>query len=188
MNKATHGWLEPSIIIILLGSMACEPLAECYSAPPDRLVSKLVPYPQEVSMIEGRLPLAPLRCVTDGDLSDTEALAAATLERYVGCGTAASRANSVMIVRLGSVEEGYPSTWLVPEQRAFLEHRQTSPEASVLTIVPPGPKGPGQITVVGKGRWGMLYGVQTINQLAIGARRNRLDSLPNCGLSGPGSI
>ncbi len=83
-----------------------------------------------------------------------------------------------MIVRLGSVEEGFPAAWLTPEQRAFLELKLTSPEASVLSIEPPGPEVPGCITVVGKGKWGMLYGVQTINQLAIEAGRNRQDWLP----------
>jgi len=176
MRTAAQSWVQPLVLVVLLGSMACGPADECYAEPADGLILKVVPYPQEVSMIEGRLPLAPPLCVTDGDPSDTEALATATLERYVGRGAAAPHGS--MVVRLGSVEEGYPSAWLVAEQRAFLEHEATSPEASVLTITAPGPQGPGGITVVGKGKWGMLYGVQTINQLALEARRDRLDSLP----------
>ena len=75
-------------------------------------------------------------------------------------------------IRLGSVEEGYEQSWLTDEQRSFLASAETSPEASVLTITPEG------ITVVGKGKWGMLYGVQTVNQLAIQAAREKRDSIP----------
>jgi hypothetical protein len=75
-------------------------------------------------------------------------------------------------IRLGSVEEGYQRRWLTDEQGSFLANAETSPEASVLTITPEG------ITVVGKGKWGMLFGVQTVNQLAIQAAREKRDSLP----------
>lgn len=160
MRTAAHSWVQRSILVVLLGWTTCGPVAECCAEPGQGLVLKVVPYPQEISTIEGRLPLAPPLCVTQRVPSDTEALASATLERYVGRGAATPGVNSPMIVRLGSVEEGYPTAWLVPEQRAFLENELTSPEASVVTIAPPDAEGPGGITVVGKGKWGMLYGVQ----------------------------
>ena len=67
-----------------------------------------------------------------------------------------------MPVHLGSAEEGYDLQWLLPKDREFLANPQTSPEASVLVISEK------EITVVGKGKWGMLYGVQTLNQLLRG--------------------
>ncbi len=68
-----------------------------------------------------------------------------------------------MPVRLGSVEEGYELEWLLPKDREFLANPKTSHEASVLSISDQG------ITVVGKRKWGMLYGVQTVNQLIRGS-------------------
>ncbi len=82
------------------------------------------------------------------------------------------KAGKPMTIELGSVEEGYDPQWLNKADRTFLAAAKTSPEASVLTITPE------KITVVGKGKWGMLYGVQTINQLAIQAARENRDSLP----------
>jgi len=114
---------------------------------------KLLPYPQQVELRTGRLPLGPVSVVTGGKPSATEQVAEQSLRRFVrGTGKA-------IAVRLGSVEEGYPAGWLSDGDRAFLAH-QGSPEAYVLNITPQG------VTVVGKGRWGMLYGVQTLNQLA----------------------
>jgi hypothetical protein len=75
-------------------------------------------------------------------------------------------------VRLGSLEEGSRAPWLTDEERTFLGAATTSPDASVLTITPTG------ISVVGKGNWGMLHGVQTVNQLAIQAAREGRASIP----------
>ena len=88
-----------------------------------------------------------------------------SLRRYL------PRQGTAVLCRLGSVEEGYDATWLSPQQNAFLTQPQTSREASVLQITPEG------ITIVGRGRWGMLYGVQTVNQLAIQARQAQCNGL-----------
>jgi hypothetical protein len=77
-----------------------------------------------------------------------------------------------MRIRFGSVEEGCEPAGLTAGERAFLENPKTSAEASVLKIRPDG------IVVVGKGKWGMLYGVQSINQLAIQAAREKRNYLP----------
>lgn len=77
-----------------------------------------------------------------------------------------------MRVRLGSVEEGYGSSWISPEDDQFIREAKTSPQASVLTIAPDG------ITVVGKGKWGMLYGVQTVCQLATEAMEYGRNFIP----------
>jgi hypothetical protein len=127
---------------------------------------ELLPYPKEVKLMRGSLKLGPPACRTAGTRSATEQLAAESLRRYV------PREGPELPVRLGSVEEGYEQGWLTQEQRSFLSHPNTSAEASVLSITPDG------ITVVGKGKLGMLYGVQTVNQLAIQAERERRDSLP----------
>lgn len=127
---------------------------------------KLLPYPQEVKPGRGRLPLGPPRAATEDAPSPTERLALESLNRFL------PTTGPPIPVRLGSVEEGYVASWLTARQRAFLARQSTSPEASVLTLAPDG------ITVVGKGKWGMLYGVQTVNQLAIEARRRKQDFLP----------
>ncbi len=127
---------------------------------------KLLPYPQQVHVRSGRLPLGPARCETARAQSPTERLAADSLTRYL------PRTGPPIAVRLGSVEEGYAEAWLSDDDRAFLARGSTSPEAYVLDL---GPKG---ITIVGKGKWGMLYGVQTINQLALQAAQEASGSLP----------
>ena len=127
---------------------------------------KLLPYPQQVKLLGGGLLLGPPDCKSDGAPSETEQIAVQSLGRYL------PRKGKAVTIRLGSVEEGYSQRWLTDEQRSFLAKPETSPEASVLTITPEG------ITVVGKGKWGMLYGVQTVNQLAIQAARENRDSIP----------
>ena len=67
-----------------------------------------------------------------------------------------------MPVRLGSVEEGIGAVALTERAGVPRPIRRPVPEASVLTISADG------VTVVGKGKWGMLYGVQTVNQLIRG--------------------
>jgi hypothetical protein len=130
----------------------------------ERLV--LLPYPQEVQLLGGRLAAGPPACETVGAMSATERIAAESLGRYL------PRTGPKVPVRLGSVEEGFDPKWLSAEQAEFLARPETSAEASVLAITKEG------ITVVGKGKWGMLFGVQTINQLAIQAAREGRDSFP----------
>jgi hypothetical protein len=127
---------------------------------------ELLPYPQEVTPLGGSLPLGPAVCQSKGAPSATGQIAAQSLGRHFPA------KGKAVTVRLGSVEEGYHEGWLADDQRAFLARAETSPEASVLTITPEG------ITVVGKGKWGMLYGVQTVNQLAVQAARDKRDSIP----------
>jgi len=124
---------------------------------------KLLPYPQEVQVHDGTLPLGPPRVITARAPSATERVAKDTLRRSLP-----SEGRPVPI-RLGSVEEGYDADWLSPPDREFLSTADgRKPEASVLTITPDA------ITVVGQSRRGMLYGVQTVNQLA----REASGSLP----------
>jgi hypothetical protein len=125
-----------------------------------------LPYPQQVDRLPGVLKAGPPVCTEEKRLSKTGQIAMDSLRRYLPHEGAPIR------FRLGSIEEGYDSAWLTPEQNQFLAKPQTSPEASVLRMTPEG------VTAVGKGRWGMLYGVQTVNQLAIEAGRARRDCLP----------
>ena len=113
---------------------------------------KLIPYPQEVTRLSGSLPIGPARYVIPNP-SGTTKVAEGSLSSFL------PKSGRAVTVRLGSVEEGYESSWLTPEENSFLTNSSTSDEASILKI------GPDGITVVGKGKWGMLYGVQTVNQL-----------------------
>lgn len=116
---------------------------------------RLIPYPQNITKLSGRLQLGPAQCVIPHP-SGTTAVASGSLSSYL------PRSGSSVTVRLGSVEEGYTSSWLASEQNSFLSSSTTSSEASIVQIDADG------ITVVGKGKWGMLYGVQTVNQLVRG--------------------
>jgi hypothetical protein len=127
---------------------------------------QLLPYPQEIKRQSGELRLGPVAHKPSRAASTTEQIAVESMRRYL------PKQGSGVTVRLGSVEEGYEPQWLTNEQRSFLTNAATSPEASVLVIAPDA------ITVVGKGKWGMLYGVQTINQLAIQAARAKRDTIP----------
>jgi len=121
---------------------------------------RVIPYPQEVVHVEGSLRLGPARYVIPSPSAVT-AVAAESLSSYL------PRSGRAVTVRLGSVEGGYDHAWLSDGQNEFLGAAGTSPEASVLRI------GQDGITVVGKGKWGMLYGVQTVNQLARGTETRR---------------
>jgi hypothetical protein len=129
-------------------------------------ILELLPYPQEVKLLGGGLKLGPADCKLFGAPSATDQLGMQSLVSYL------PQKGQPVTVRMGSVEEGYEHGWLTDQQRSFLASAETSPEASVLTITPEG------ITVVGKGKWGMLYGVQTVNQLAIQAAREKRDFIP----------
>ena len=117
---------------------------------------RLIPYPQEITTAPGTLVLGPADLVTDGPRSETTQIALKSLQSYL------PRQGSRVPVRLGSVEEGYRPEWLAPSHRTFLGDPKTSREASVLVVSVDG------ITVVGKGKQGMLYGVQTVNQMIRG--------------------
>ncbi|MBI2298402.1 MAG: hypothetical protein HYU66_05520 [Armatimonadetes bacterium] len=127
---------------------------------------KLLPYPQRVTPHPGALPLGPARYAAHGTPSATIRLARESLAHHL------PRTGPPIPTRLASVEEGYAADGLSAEQRAWLADPHTSGEACVLDITPDG------ITVVGKGRWGMLYGVQTVNQLATEAARAGRKTLP----------
>jgi Glycosyl hydrolase family 20, domain 2 len=146
--------MKPHVILaaaVTLGAAAgCGVRTACGASKADIL--ELLPYPQEVKLLGGRLLLGPTDRKSDAAPSETEQIAAQSLGRYL------PKKGQPVTIRMGSVEEGYPQSWLTDEQRSFLAKAETSPEASVLTITPEG------ITVVGKGKWGMLYGVQTVNQ------------------------
>jgi hypothetical protein len=117
-------------------------------------------------MLPGMCKLGPPECRMMGASSVTEKLAVESLQRYL------PREGSRLVIRLGSLEEGYERAWITAPERSFLSSPETSAEASVLSITAD------VITVVGKGKWGMLYGVQTVNQLAIQAAREHRDSIP----------
>lgn len=114
----------------------------------------------------GRRPLGPAVYRIAAVPSPTERIARDSLNYFL------PPTGPPLPVRLGSVEEGYDPSWLTASQRSFLEAAATGPKAYLLTIAPEG------ITVVGKGRWGMLYGVQTVNQLGREALRQKRDFLP----------
>jgi len=127
---------------------------------------RLLPFPQDLARIGGSLRLGKPKYTTTGAASRTMEVAMGSLSRFL-----LSQGKSIS-VRLGSLEEGYDKSWLKEDDNEFLASENTSPEASVLRI------SPGDIVVVGKGRWGMLYGVQTINQFLIEAGRAGKNSIP----------
>jgi hypothetical protein len=62
--------------------------------------------------------------------------------------------------------------WLTSAENAFLRDDKTPAEASVLSIAPDG------VTIVGKAKWGMLYGVQTVCQLVTDALAHGREFVP----------
>ena len=131
---------------------------------------KLLPYPQQVTLGKGELRLRPAACQTASQGSQVAATAIDSLNSHL---PAANTGGKRISVRLGSVEEGYEPSWLTPDDNHFLNDAKTSDQASVLSISADG------ITVVGKGKWGMAYGVQTVNQLIRQARAEGRDSIPH---------
>ncbi len=128
---------------------------------------KLLPFPQQVTLGTGSLHLGNAKVQAKAPNSKATNTAIKSLNSYL---TAVPERS--MCVRLGSIEEGYDQSWLGPNENDFLNAPKSSPEASVLTITADG------ITVVGKGKWGMLYGVQTVNQLICQAQRENREVLP----------
>lgn len=159
--------LMVSIIPATPVAVACHPKAEAtWKGESLAMAWKLLPSPQGIKWERGRRPLGPAVCRTAGAPSSTERIARDSLSRFL------PSTGPPLPVRIGSVEEGYEPSWITASQRSFLNAATTGPEAYLLTITPEG------ITVVGKGRWGMLYGVQTVNQLAREAARRKQDVLP----------
>jgi hypothetical protein len=118
---------------------------------------KLLPYPQQIGLTGGALPLGQPRWVPNQkQATATEQLARDSLRRSF------PRGGPSIGIRLGSIEDGYDASWLAPGEKQFLLSEKTHSEVSVLRIASRG------ITVVGKGKYGMLYGVQTVCQLARG--------------------
>ncbi|RPH56736.1 MAG: hypothetical protein EHM89_14980, partial [Acidobacteria bacterium] len=113
---------------------------------------RLIPYPKVVTRSTGTLRLGPASYVVPKPTGASD-IARESLSAYL------PKSGKAVVVRLGSVEDGYDSGWLTPEESSFLQDQSTSSEASVMRIEPSG------ITVVGKGNQGMLYGAQTVNQL-----------------------
>jgi hypothetical protein len=152
------------VLIVMTGAAVCwVPTLRGGSKTP---ALQLLPYPQEVKLPGRELKLGPAGWTSFGKPSATILVGQRSLERYL------PRIGRSVAVRLGSVEEGYDPSWLTHDQSSFLARNETSPEASVLTITRHA------ITVVGKGKWGMLYGVQTVNQLAIQSAREKRQTIP----------
>jgi hypothetical protein len=126
----------------------------------------LLPFPKELLRTSGTLRLGKANYSMAGPASRTKEVASDSLNRFLPAG------GKSISVRLGSLEEGYDKSWLNTEENDFIASEKTSLEASVLIIQP------GNITVIGKGKWGMLYGVQTVNQLILEARRAGQNSIP----------
>ena len=116
---------------------------------------KLLPYPRQIGWGEGSLNVGPASYVIT-DPSDTTAVTQGSLDSYL------PDSGASMTVRLGSAEEGYDTSWLSSGQNGFLSSSGTSDEAYILKIDDSG------VTLVGKTRWAMLGGVQTLNQLVRG--------------------
>jgi len=112
---------------------------------------KLLPYPQQIRLTGGSLSLGqPRRVRNQKQPTATERIALVSLRRSF------PRGGPPIGVRLGSIEEGHDPSWLDPGEKQFLLSEKTNSEASVLRIDSRG------ITVVGKGKYGLLYGVQTV--------------------------
>jgi len=157
---------KPLVCGAWLWLATCLGIAAGAERPAEPVPLMLLPYPQQIERRAGTIEIGPPSCSNEERLSKTGRIALDSLRRYL------PREGRPVPLQIGSMEEGYERAWLSPEQGQFLNEPRTSPEASVLRIAPDG------ITVVGKGRWGMLYGVQTVNQLAIQARRAGSNRLP----------
>lgn len=124
---------------------------------------KLLPYPKEIVHTANVLRLGIPRGQTN---SATAALALDSLKRHF------PPSGHPLHIRLGSVEEGYDPSWLAADDNEFIQSTGDRPEASVVVIEPH------QITIVGRNRWGMLHGAQTVCQLASAAAREKRNEIP----------
>ncbi len=127
---------------------------------------ELLPYPQGLTPSGGSLKVRGKASFEIPHPSPTTETASASLKSFLPAG------DRKIPVRLGSVEEGYDASWLSKEDNEFLTAPGSSLEASILRITRKG------ITVVGKGKWGMLYGLQTVNQLLVQAAREKRETIP----------
>ena len=127
---------------------------------------RLLPYPQVVAPMEGVLRLGKPEFTIAGAPSRTEQIAMDSLRRFL------PRQGRKVAVRLGSVEEGYDRSWLSDDEAGFLASEKSSPEAGVLRLTPQG------IVAVGKEKWGMLWAVQTVNQMIVQSRRLGQNTIP----------
>lgn len=161
MAIARRRSLAPAIAGLLLTCLSPCIVRSEVAMPPLRLI----PYPKSVRRPGGSIQAGPARFV-ESPATPTGRVARASLRSYLpGSG-------DPVPVRLGSVEEGYRASWLPVADRKWLACRSTSPEASIVHIDATG------ITVVGKGKRGMLYGVQTVNQLLLDHEGRPAGSLP----------
>lgn len=126
----------------------------------------LLPYPQQISRTDGSLRVDGPALFQIAHPTPATEIASGSLGNFLPPG------GKRVSVRLGSAEEGYDSDWLSKNENDFLAAPATSPEASVVHVTP------GGITVVGKGSRGMLYGVQTLNQLIVQAGREGRAAVP----------
>jgi hypothetical protein len=126
----------------------------------------LLPFPQQLTVTPGSIAIGkPKFRFTQEKTSSLQIAMKSLLE-------CAGEHSEQLMVNLGSLEEGYERAWLSVPDNQWLAADGTSSEAGAISITKQG------VTVVGKGRAGMLYGAQTINQLLIEARRGGKDELP----------
>jgi len=126
----------------------------------------LLPFPQQVNVTEGSVAMGKPQFRFQQEKTPALQIAMKSLLEYAG-----DRSGQLM-VSLGSLEDGYERMWLSASDNEWLATKATSSEASVISITQQG------VTAVGKGRMGMLYGAQTINQLFIDARGEGKSELP----------
>ncbi len=126
----------------------------------------LLPFPQHVTLTPGSVPIGVPQFRFGQKKTQTLQIAIDSLLQYTG------DRSGELIVNLGSLQDGYESEWLSASDSQWLAANKTSLEASVIRITKQ------SVTVVGKGGEGMLYGVQTINQLLIEAQRQSKSDLP----------
>ena len=104
--------LSNTLATLLLVLCATAAGRACRASEANRL--ELLPYPQEVEPLGGRLPLGPPDCKTAVAPSTTEHVAVRSLAGYL------PKQGKAVTIRLGSVEEGYDHRWLASEERTFL--------------------------------------------------------------------
>src|SRR5689334_5034305 len=89
---------------------------------------KILPYPQQVEVVGGELPIGAPKHFSSTQ-SKTVLLARQTLAQHLP-----SHVSKSMPVRMGSVEEGFDSSWLNSEEIDYLKSAQARDEASIVKI------------------------------------------------------
>lgn len=148
-------------------SIQSPPVTSRTPRPPESFAGflQLLPYPQSIAPHPGMLPLGFPRFGYDHESPTILLVIDCLLHRL-------PRGSTHLPVRLGSVAEGYRPDWISQEDSEFLHNPKTSSEASVVSITRDG------VTVVGKSKWGMLYGVQTVCQLVTDAIEHGQPAIP----------